>query len=63
MKKETSSVEIEELPVSTYKLTREEHETHLYIDEIDNRWIADTSIQKDINKFKKQGWKMLNEFK
>lgn len=69
MKKETTqkkitdtSTEIEP-PTSSYRLSKEEHETHLYIDEIDNCWIADTSIQKDINKFKKQGWTIKKEFK
>jgi hypothetical protein len=39
-----------------HKLCKDERETHLYIDEIDNCWIADVTIQRDINKFTKQGW-------
>lgn len=37
-------------------LSKEEKETMLWIDEIKGYWIAETSIQKDITKFRKQGW-------
>lgn len=43
-----------------YKLTAEERETHLCFDTVENKWIADTSIQRDMNKFKKQGWKEIS---
>lgn len=59
----TKTPELSDPPVSTYKLSRDEHETHLYIDEVDGCWTADTSIQRDINKFRKQGWTIKNEFK
>jgi len=44
------------------RLTKEERETYISIDEFEDMWIADTSIQKDINKFIKQGWTMLNKY-
>lgn len=41
-------------------LLKEERETHIYTDEIDNSWEANTSIRKDINKFIKMGWEVLS---
>ncbi len=38
------------------KLFREERELHIWIDEVDRVWKAETSIQKYINRFKKTGW-------
>ena len=43
--------------VGDYRLSREEQETVIYYDFARDVWIADTSIQRDINKFRKQGWK------
>lgn len=40
-------------------LNAEERETHIYTDDSSGEWIADTAIQKDIRKFKKQGWELI----
>lgn len=45
------------------KLTREEWETHISIDAIEETAIVDTSIPKDITKLKKCGWEVLQENK
>lgn len=45
------------------KLTREEWETHISIDAIEEFAIVDTSIPKDITKLKKCGWEVLQENK
>ena len=45
------------------KLTREEQETHISIDVIEEIAIVDTSIPKDITKLKKCGWEVLQENK
>lgn len=45
------------------KLTREEQETHISIDAIEEFAIVDTSIPKDITKLKKCGWEVLQENK
>lgn len=45
----------------TSKLTRIERETHLYLNDEENIWYADSYIPRDINKFKKQGWDMIDE--
>ena len=37
----------------------EEQETHLYIDSSET-WLADTTIRKDMTKFKKQGWEIVD---
>lgn len=47
--------------MSDTRLTKEERETIFRIDELDDQWIADSSIQKDINKLKKMGWVLVNE--
>lgn len=39
-----------------YRLTKEERETIYRIDEVDNIWYADSTVQKDIHKLEKQGW-------
>jgi hypothetical protein len=39
-----------------YRLTKEERETLYRIDEVDNTWYADSTIQKDIHKLERQGW-------
>ena len=43
------------------KLTREEQETHISIDAVEEMAIIDTSIQKDINKMKKLGYEVIME--
>ena len=45
------------------KLTREEWETHISIDAIEEAAIVDTSIPKDITKLKKCGWEVIQENK
>ncbi len=45
------------------KLTREEWETHISIDAIEETAVVDTSIPKDITKLKKCGWEVLRENK
>ncbi len=45
------------------KLTREEWETHISIDAIEETAIVDTSIPKDITKLKKCGWEVVKENK
>ena len=39
-----------------YRLTKEERETIYRIDEVDNTWYADSTIQKDIHRLERQGW-------
>lgn len=41
------------------RLTREEREVILNYSEMDNKWYADVTITKYMNKFKKQGWKIV----
>ena len=43
------------------KLTREEMETHISIDNVEGYAIIDTSIPKDINKCKKMGYEVIRE--
>ena len=45
--------------VSYTHLSVEEQETHLYIDSRET-WFADTTIRKDMTKFKKQGWEVVD---
>jgi hypothetical protein len=39
-----------------YRLTKEERETIYRIDEVDNTWYADSTVQKDIHKLERRGW-------
>lgn len=39
------------------KITREEQETHIYLDALSNTAVVDTSIPKDYNKALRRGWK------
>lgn len=39
-----------------YKLTKEERETRISFLEIENKWFADTTVQKDMKRFQEQGW-------
>lgn len=43
------------------KLTKEERETHYCIDEVDNCWIAYSTILKDIHMLERKGWEKINE--
>ena len=42
------------------RLTKEEREVNLIYSELDNKWYADVTVWKYMNKFKKQGWKITN---
>jgi hypothetical protein len=44
------------------KLSNEERETVIVYDNIDKKWLVDTTIAKHINKFKKQGWNQTAEY-
>lgn len=43
------------------RLTREEWETHISIDAVEECAIIDTSIPKDINKCRKMGYEIIRE--
>lgn len=43
--------------VTVSQLTREEREVHISLDEVTNQWVAEVSIAKYINKFRKAGWR------
>ena len=47
--------------MKTRRVCKEELETHLWYDPIDNVWKAFTNIKSDYNKFKKRGWKLKRE--
>lgn len=38
------------------KYSVEERETHIYIDEVEKKWIAESSIPKYIRGFQRAGW-------
>lgn len=46
----------------TGRLTLEEKEVHVSLDDIDKTWIMDTTIMRYYNKAKKQKWKQLKEY-
>lgn len=46
----------------TTRLSAEERETILNYDNIDKKWIMDTTVPKHANKAKKQGWTQTSEF-
>ena len=46
----------------TTRLSSEERETVLVYDNVDKKWIMDTTIPKHANKAKKQGWNQTSEF-
>lgn len=50
---------IEKTMVGT--LAKEERETVLRFDYLEQCWYVDTSIPKHINKFKKQGWEITSQ--
>lgn len=39
------------------KLSREEQETHIYLDALSDRAVIDTTVPKDYNKALRRGWK------
>ena len=47
--------------METRKLSKEERETHYCIDEVDNCWIADSTIPKDIRMLERKGWEKIDE--
>lgn len=46
----------------TTRLSAEERETILVYDNIDKKWIMDTTIPKHLNKAKRQGWTQTDEY-
>lgn len=44
------------------RLTTEERETVLVYDNIDKKWLMDTTVPKHLNKAKKQGWTQTAEY-
>ena len=43
-------------PVAIHRLGKDEQETHYSIDAVDNTWIVESTIPKDIHRLEKQGW-------
>ena len=52
---------MEKIKVTT-RLSTEERETILVYDNIDKKWLMDTTMPKHANKAKKQGWKQTVEY-
>lgn len=46
----------------TTRLSAEERETILNYDNINKKWIMDTTVPKHANKAKKQGWRQVKEY-
>ena len=46
----------------TTRLSAEERETVLIYDNVDKKWLMDTTITKHFNKAKNQGWLQTDEF-
>jgi hypothetical protein len=46
----------------TSRLTTEERETVLVYDNVDKKWLMDTTVPKHVNKAKKQGWAQTAEY-
>lgn len=46
----------------TTRLSAEERETVLVYDNIDKKWIMESTLSKHFNKAKKQGWEQTAEF-
>lgn len=46
----------------TTRLSAEERETVLVYDNIDKKWLMDSTVPKHFNKAKKQGWVQISEF-
>ena len=61
--KETNEIKATTVTKSTTpdRLTKEERETTIVFSEIDNCWVADTSVQKHKTRFIKQGWELTSE--
>lgn len=52
---------MEKIKVTT-RLTTEERETVLVYDNVDKKWLMDTTVPKHLNKAKKQGWVQTAEY-
>ena len=52
---------MEVIKVNT-RLSTEERETVLVYDNVDKKWLMDSTVPKHFNKAKKQGWKQTAEF-
>jgi hypothetical protein len=50
----------EDDPKVIRRLSKEERETYYRIDDVDNMWIADAAIPKDIHKLERQGWILID---
>ena len=46
----------------TTRLSAEERETVLVYDNVEKKWIMDSTVPKHFNKAKKQGWEQTAEF-
>jgi hypothetical protein len=46
----------------TARLSTEERETVLVYDNLDKKWIMDTTVSKHANKAKRQGWTQTSEY-
>lgn len=42
--------------ILTGRLSQEEREVHIWLDDVDRKWKAEVSIGKYISKFQKAGW-------
>lgn len=47
--------------MDTRRLVKEERETHYYIDEVDNCWVVESTIPKDIRMLERKGWEKIDE--
>lgn len=43
------------------KLSADEREVHIWMDDVDRRWRADASIPKYIRRFERMGWERLRQ--
>ena len=46
----------------TTRLSTDERETVIVYDNIEKKWVMDTTLSKHYNKAKKQGWEQISEF-
>ena len=47
------------IEITTSRVPISEQETHLYYDPVENTWMAETSVQKHITRFKNRNWEMV----
>ena len=52
---------MEKIKVNT-RLSTEERETVLVYDNVDKKWLMDSTVPKHVNKAKKQGWVQTAEY-